>query len=128
FEAGTAVFGPEAERPPRAAAGRIAVGEEVQRVVRWVLDHARPAGLGTETMSHASVACFPIRSAGDVYGAIVLMPYSRRPLDVESRTLLEAFCLQVAFVTERARFAEEAKVAAVRAKDEQTKSALLSAV
>jgi two-component system sensor histidine kinase KdpD len=63
-----------------------------------------------------------------VLGVLVLAPASSRGLHVEEEHLLEAFAQQGALAIERAHLAEEAKLAALRARTEEMRSSLLSAV
>jgi two-component system sensor histidine kinase KdpD len=97
-------------------------------VARWVLEHGRPAGLGTDTLPGARVVCVPLRSGPNVPGVLMLAPKLGRALHVEDEALLEAFAQQGALAIERARLAEDAKAAALRAKTEEMRSSLLSAV
>ncbi len=97
-------------------------------VARWVLDHGRPAGLGTDTLPGARVVCLPLRSGAEVLGVLLLAPNTGRALHVEDEDLLEAFAQQAALAIERARLVEDAKAAALRARTEEMRSSLLSAV
>jgi two-component system sensor histidine kinase KdpD len=100
----------------------------VEGVARWVLEHGRPAGLGTDTLPGARVLCLPLHSGAHVLGVLVLAPDSARGLHSEEEDLLEAFARQGALALERAHLAEEAKLSALRAKTEEMRSSLLSAV
>jgi two-component system sensor histidine kinase KdpD len=61
-------------------------------------------------------------------GALALEPENKLPLRTEQRELLDAFCRLAAFAFERASLADEARVSALRAKTEEMRSSLLSAV
>ncbi len=61
-------------------------------------------------------------------GAIVIAPLATTGLDRSERSLVEAFADAAAIVMARAKLAEEAKRAALRARDEEMRNALLSAV
>ncbi len=109
-------------------AGPIALSSGDLSVVLWTLAHARPAGRGTDTLPGSRVACFPIRAGASVGGAIAVVPGGDGGLDRSERSLVEAFADAAAIVMARARLAEEAKRAALRARDEEMRNALLSAV
>jgi two-component system sensor histidine kinase KdpD len=63
---------------------------------------------------------------GSILGVLALVP--KAPLSVEQRAFLDAYCRQSAFALEHVRLATDARNAALRAKTEETRSALLSAV
>lgn len=97
-------------------------------VARWAMEHLELAGLGTDTLPGSSSICAPLRSGSTVSGVLGLLTFERRALRAEQRAFLDVFCRQVAIALERVQFAEEARVAAVRAKTEEMRSSLLSAV
>jgi two-component system sensor histidine kinase KdpD len=97
-------------------------------VARWALEHGQRAGLGTDTLPGARVLCLPLRSGPLLLGVLVLAPSTGRPLHVEEEDLLDTFAGQGALAIGRARLAEDAKLAALRAKTEEMRSSLLSAV
>jgi two-component system sensor histidine kinase KdpD len=95
---------------------------------RWAFEHGRLAGLGTETLPEAKLACAPLLTSlmRESLGVLGVAP--RQSLDVEQRRFLDAFARQAALALERARLAEQAKAAALQARTEQMRSTLLSAV
>jgi two-component system, OmpR family, sensor histidine kinase KdpD len=97
-------------------------------VAKWVLEHGRPAGLGTDTLPGARVICLPLKSTGEPVGVLALLPPRDARLDADQRARLTALCTQVAFALERAHLALEAEASALRAKTEEMRSSLLSAV
>jgi two-component system sensor histidine kinase KdpD len=97
-------------------------------VARWVLEHASPAGVGTETLPGEKVLCVPLRTFGDVLAVLALHPSRDRGLTASQRTFLEALVRQTALALDRVALAEEARRAALRAKTEELRSGLLSAV
>ena len=97
-------------------------------VAKWVLEHGRSAGLGTDTLPGARSICLPLKSTGDPVGVLALLPRRTAPLDADQRARLTALCTQVAFALERAHLALEAEASALRAKTEEMRSSLLSAV
>lgn len=113
---------------PCARVGEIPFDAAEEGVARWVLEHGRPAGLGTDTLPGARIACVPIAAGPRTAGALALRPGGARRLDRDARDLLDAYVRQAALAMERARLAEEAKAAALRARAEELRSSLLSAV
>lgn len=96
-------------------------------VAKWSLSHAELAGLGTDTLPATGCLCAPLRAAS-VVAILALWPAHRAPLRAEQRAFLELFGRQVAVALERVRLAAEARTAALRAKAEEMRSSLLSAV
>jgi two-component system sensor histidine kinase KdpD len=97
---------------------------EMLEVARLTWAHGRPAGPpGTEMQR--GVISVPILSAHQAYGILALRSEA---LDPEQSTFLETFVRQVALAIERVRLANEAKSSALRARTEEMRSALLSAV
>jgi two-component system sensor histidine kinase KdpD len=97
-------------------------------VAKWALDRLELAGIGTDTLPGSATVCSPLRLGGVALGVLQLQPREPRALGAEQRSFLDVFCRQVAVALERVRLAEEARVAAIRAKTEEMRSSLLSAV
>lgn len=97
-------------------------------VAQWTLDHGRPAGIGTDTLPGAKALCTPLRVSSVTYGVLALIPERAGSLSADQRTFLDAFAHQAAFALERAELAEKARKEALRAKAEELRSSLLSAV
>jgi len=130
FEAAAAVvFVSETGTPTIAAqSGEVPFGPDEQGVARWVFEHERPAGLGTDTLPGARVMCLPLRGTSHAVAvlALALRPHSGDfALD---RHFRDAYLRQGAMALERARLAEDAKTSALRARTEEMRSSLLSAV
>jgi two-component system sensor histidine kinase KdpD len=106
----------------------VRLGTEETAIAGWVGDNGRPAGRGTETHAGAAVVCVPVATGQTVLGVLAMRPSGRLPPDAEERSFLEAFVRQVALTIERARLGGEARAAAVRARAEETRTSLLSAV
>lgn len=113
--------------PKTDVAGRQLDPEDLA-VARWALHHGRPAGAGTGIIPDAPVTCLPLDAGVAPLGVLVLLRPSTEIIDVARRGFLEVFARQVAFAIERLRLAEEARAATQRARTEQMRSALLSAV
>ena len=97
-------------------------------VARWSYEHDEPAGFGTNTLRGAKSIGAPLRVGNSRLGVLLLQPLAPEPLGVEQHAFLEVFCRQVAAALERARLREDAKLASLRAKAEEMRSSLLSAV
>jgi two-component system, OmpR family, sensor histidine kinase KdpD len=97
-------------------------------VAKWAMEHLELAGYGTDTLPGSLSICAPLRVGTSVLGVLALLPTEKRALRAEQRLFLDAYCRQVAIALERVRLAEDARVAAVRAKTEEMRSSLLSAV
>lgn len=90
--------------------------------------HGRPAGLGTDTLPGSPVCCLPLRSGARVPGVLVLRLDAPLPMESERRVFMEAWLHQATLALERASLNEEAHRAEGRARDEEMRSSLLSAV
>lgn len=97
-------------------------------VAQWVLEHGRPAGPGTDTLAAEAALCVPLRTFGDVLAVVAVEARPGRPLTSEQRELLDALGRQAAVALDRIRLADEARRASLRAKTEELRSGLLSAV
>jgi two-component system sensor histidine kinase KdpD len=95
---------------------------------RWVNEHGRPAGAGTRIFPDVGVACIPLSVGLAPLGVLLLLRPAPEIIDAEHRDFLEVFARQIAFAIERLRLAEEARAATLRARSEQMRSSLLSAV
>lgn len=126
FHCPTAVLYPDGEGLRDAANAReLTLGPPELAVARWTLDHGRPAGRGTETLPGARIVCIPLMATGTT-GALALEP--RAQLSTDQRHFLEVMARQAAIAVERDRLADEARGAAVKARTEELRSALLSTV
>lgn len=114
---------PLASVPPDAS-----LGPSERAVAQWAREHGRPAGRETDTLPGEPVLCVPLRTWGDVLAVIALRPPAGRRLAGEQRELLEALGRQAALALDRVRLADEARRADLRAKTEELRSGLLSAV
>ena len=126
---GTAIlFLPEEGEPVATSAWPL--GRELEAsdlgIVKWVLEHGRAAGRGTDTLPGASAICLPIRTSGEPLGAIALI--SGSTLRPDEQGFLEALGRQAGFALDRTRLAEQARQAALTAKTEELRSSLLATV
>jgi two-component system, OmpR family, sensor histidine kinase KdpD len=97
-------------------------------VAKWSYEHDALAGLGTDTLPGAEALCAPLRAWQSRLGVLALLPRDTAGLRADQRAFLDVLCRQVAGALERARLSEEAKQSALRAKTEEMRSSLLSAV
>src|SRR4029077_1682232 len=96
---------------------------------RWAYEHSRPAGLGTETLPGARAACVPLTTDGRALGVMAYVPrVPGQAPDAEQRHLLAALARQGALAIERVGLAVEAEASELRARTEEVRSSLLSAV
>ncbi len=120
--------GPDALEPLAAVPPEVSLLPSERAVARWALQHGRPAGRGTDTLPGERVSCVPLRTWGDVLAVVALRLPAERRLGDDQRELLEALGRQAALALDRVRLADEARQAAMRAKTEELRSGLLSAV
>lgn len=131
FGAKVVVFGADAEgdlRPLGAAPEGTEIDVKELGVAKWAFEHGAVAGFGTDTLPGAMVRCAPLHAGRSRLGVIAIVPGDRGRLGVDQRTFLDVFCRQIAAALERARLADEAKHAELRAQTEEMRSSLLSAV
>ena len=131
FDGGAAVLLPAADGglQARAKGGPdLALGPAELSVARWSLEHGRPAGLGTDTLPGARVTCVPLMAGAQPLAVLALAPRQAQLAGAEQRHFVDAFVRQAALALERAQLAERAKAAALRARTEEMRSSLLSAV
>jgi len=131
FDASAIVLMPGAVQdltPQAAEPAGVALDAGDMGVAKWVFEHGRIAGSGTDTLPGARVICVPLLTTGEPVGVLVLVPRRPLPLDADQRARFDAFCRQAAFALERALLAREAEASALRAKAEEMRSSLLSAV
>ncbi len=106
----------------------IRLSDEELAVARWVADHGRMAGCGTDTLPGARITCIPIQTGTSMLGVLALATPSAEFIAVEHREFLDAFVRQAALSLERAHLVEDSKTAILKIKAEETRSALLGAV
>ena len=113
-----------------ARAGRdLELDEARIAAARWALHHGRAAGTTTDTHPGAGVLCIPLAAGDPPHGVLVLdAAGAGRSARAEQRHFVDAFVRQSALALERAHLADAAKAAALRARSEEMRSALLSAV
>ncbi|MBL8619986.1 MAG: sensor histidine kinase KdpD [Myxococcales bacterium] len=128
---GAAVLVPEDAGDPTALtaiAGLMPLSAPEQSVAAWSLAHGQPAGHGTATLPGAAVTAVPL--AEDAPRG-VLVTAGRRdapPFTADERHLLAALARQAGLALGRVQLATAARDASIRARTEELRSSLLSAV
>jgi two-component system sensor histidine kinase KdpD len=116
------VAGDSGAGDPAREASEVAVGQ-------WVFEHGRVAGQGTETLPGAAGLYVPLLGSRGTVGVLGLRSGDLRSLHAPERLhQLETFAGQTALAIERARLAEDAEQAQVRAETERLRNSLLSSV
>jgi len=112
-----------------AIAGRMPFGLRELGVVRWVFEHKQAAGRGTDTLPGGHILAVPLLSGDDAVGVIVVQakPDLARRAGA-SAPLIEAFARQAGLALGRVKFADQAREATLRARTQEMRNALLSAV
>ena len=129
LDAAAAVMVADRDGQPVAAAGLTAVAGTDAAAARWAFEHRQVAGHGTPTMPDARVLAVPLVDGDSAIGVIALQRRKGAPVfDADQHQLLEALGRQTALALNRVRLAAQAKEAALRARTEELRSSLLSAV
>ena len=116
-------------------------------VAQWVADHARAAGLGTDTLPAAPAIYLPLVATPSgaatptpraapaaeprpvTLGVLALRPANRRRVLLpEQLHLLETFASQIGLALERVRLAESAEHARITAETEGVRNTLLASI
>jgi len=113
----------------RGPAGENFSGPNEVAVARWVFEHGRSAGQGTDTLPAARALFLPLAGRAAVLGVLGFQPAGAiDDLSPSQRQLLQTLVGQTAQALERIHLREDASRARVVAETERTRSALLSAV
>ncbi|QFY44385.1 sensor histidine kinase KdpD [Candidatus Methylospira mobilis] len=98
-------------------------------VVRWVMNHAQPAGHGTQTLPGERALYWPLTGSEGMLGVLVMEPANlRRVFLPEQRRLLETFLNQIAQSLERVRSAEQTGFMMVQMEAETLRNSLLNSI
>ena len=98
-------------------------------IAQWVLDHAKRAGLGSDTLPAAPALYLPLSDAQQRLGVLAVLPANRRRVLLpEQRALLDTFAGQLGLAMERARLAEQAEHARVAVETESLRNTLLASI
>ncbi|RIK78625.1 MAG: two-component system sensor histidine kinase KdbD [Planctomycetota bacterium] len=103
--------------------------ERENAVARWVLEHGKPAGRGTQTLPAAESLHLPLLAASGAVGVLaVRFPADRPPPAPAQIHLLETLGGLIALSLERAALAHESEQRLIQVEAEKLRSSLLSAV
>jgi two-component system sensor histidine kinase KdpD len=98
-------------------------------VVRWAFEHKQAAGRGTDTLPGARILAVPLVSGDDAVGVIAVQArQDPRRRGGAAVPLIEAIARQAGLALGRVKFADQAREASLRARTEEMRNALLSAV
>jgi two-component system sensor histidine kinase KdpD len=98
-------------------------------VGRWVFDHGRPAGSGTDTLPASRALFLPLAGSRGILGVFGIDLSTRaEDLSPSQHQILETFVAQTALALERVHLGREASQARIAAETEALRSSLLSAV
>jgi two-component system, OmpR family, sensor histidine kinase KdpD len=128
LDAAAAVLVPDGERGLVAAAGLMPLADREAGVARWAFEHRRMAGAGTDTVPDARVLAIPLVDGEHAVGVIALQRRKAAPLEAAQVHLLDALARQTTAALGRVWLAAQAREAALRARTEELRSSLLSAV
>ena len=112
-----------------AAAGLAPLAAQELTVARWAFEHGQEAGVGTATLSAARSIAIPLLADEHPIGVVAIArPRDALPLAPPLRHLLDGLIRQAALALSRQDLANQARFADVRARTEELRSSLLSAV
>ena len=100
-----------------------------EAIARWVVDHAEPAGIGTDTLPSAGSLYLPLRAPVRTRGVLVVEPGNERLLLIpEQRRLLDACAALIAIALERVHFVTVAQTTLVDMESERLRNSVLAAL
>ena len=105
-----------------------ALSDRDEAVARWVYEHRRLAGLGTDTLPASSALFLPLTGSDQSLGVLGVRPPSGLPFGPDQMQLLEAFASQAAAALDRVRLLGRAQRAQVEVETERLRNSLLSSV
>ncbi len=129
LDAAAGVLVPDGNGGLMPAAGLMALGGQDEVVARWTFEHRRKAGHGTDTLPGARILAIPLVDGQTAVGVIALQRRTDAPVFEAAQVhLLDALARQTTLALGRVRLAALAKESALRARTEELRSSLLSAV
>jgi len=99
-----------------------------QAVAKWVLEHGKKAGMGTDTLPGSAGLYIPLNGERGPVGVLAVRWESVGEWDVGQLHLLETFANQLAVAVERTNLAKDSHESAIEAEGERLRSTLLSSV
>jgi len=116
----------ETLRPAAAEDGKVEVD---MAIARWCVDHAEPAGTGTDTLPAAGKLYLPLRAPVRTRGVLVFEPADPGQLMIpEQRRLLETCAALIAIALERVHFVTVAQRTLVDMESERLRNSVLAAL
>lgn len=116
----------EVLRPPDANDQRPAVDVAI---ARWSLDHAEPAGIGTDTLPAAGKLYLPLKAPVRTRGVLVVEPPEETELfEPDDRRMLETCAALIAIAVERVHFVSVAQRTLVDMESERLRNSVLAAL
>jgi two-component system sensor histidine kinase KdpD len=98
-------------------------------IARWCVDHAEPAGVGTDTLPAAGKLYLPLKAPVRTRGVLVVEPADSGQLMVpEQRRLLETCAALIAIALERVHFVTVAQRTLVDMESERLRNSVLAAL
>lgn len=98
-------------------------------VARWVVDHAEPAGAGTNVLPATGRLYLPLKASVRTRGVLVVAPIDSGALVTpEQRRLLETCAALIAIAVERVHFVTVAQNTLVEIESERLRNSVLSAL
>lgn len=130
FDVAAAVLVPDSKEDLVAASGLMSLAAREMAAARWSFDHREQAGHGTDTLAGASALCVPLVAGEEAVGVLAIQRRRGTPvrLGIDQRELIDALARQAALAIGRVQLSERAREAALRARTEELRSSLLSAV
>jgi two-component system sensor histidine kinase KdpD len=114
--------------PMTASGAAFTLEPRDEGVARWVLEHGRMAGLGTDTLPGAGALFLPMTGTQGPLAVLGVRPQDSESFSPEQVHLFEALASQTAAALERAQLADETQKAQVDVETERLRNALLSSV
>jgi len=112
-----------------AVAGLMPLAPQELGVVRWAFEHKQAAGRGTDTLPGAHILAVPLLSGDDAVGVIAVQAkQDPRRRGGAAVPLIESIARQAGLALGRVKVADQAREATLRARTEEMRNALLSAV
>jgi two-component system sensor histidine kinase KdpD len=98
-------------------------------IARWCVDHAEPAGVGTDTLPAAGKLYLPLKAPVRTRGVLVVEPVDIGQLMVpEQRRMLETCAALIAIALERVHFVTVAQRTLVDMESERLRNSVLAAL
>ena len=94
----------------------------------WAMSHDEPAGRFTSTLPSAEALYAPLATASGAAGVIGLRRPADSPLNTHQRSLLDAFCQQIALALDRHRLQAVSERAKLLAESERLSKTLLDSM